>query len=156
MAKKLSITKTAKKVESKKNPTKKIVKKSAKPKPASKAIKKPAKKGKEKDDLMCFLTSACVNYYALPDNCRELNTLRLYRDNYLLTKESGVKLVKAYYAVAPKIVSLIHKDENKDASYQYIYSEITKACAAIENNRNMKAKTIYTNMVSFLGKKYKL
>jgi len=157
MAKKISPVKKAKKAPVKKIAAKKNAKKTSKPKKAVKTLSKVKtinKVKKKGEDLMCFLTTACVGFYALPDDCKELTTLRMYRDNYLLKNDSGKKLVKEYYDVSPRIVSIINKDEKRAHSYKYIYSEVKKACTAINNHENMRAKTIYTNMVNSLRKKY--
>jgi len=114
--------------------------------------KKPAKKKKE--DLNCFLTSACVDFYGLKDTGYELNTLRNYRDSYLAHSKEGQKLIQTYYQVSPALVDLINKDKARSTRYTYIYSNVKKACAAIEKRYFLKAKTIYKNMVNTLIEQY--
>src|SRR5687768_5926093 len=63
--------------------------------------KKPSKK--KKDTLMCFLTTACMSYYSLPDDTYEPTTLRNYRDTYLASSPEGRELISQYYAVSPQI-----------------------------------------------------
>lgn len=154
MAKKAK--KTVKSKAVKKSPAKKTnqatVKKSAK-KSAKKPVKKASSK-KKKDDLMCFLTSACVNFYGLKDNGYELNTLRQYRDSYLTRSKEGRELIQTYYQVSPVLVELINKDEARSDRYTYIYSQVQGACAAIEKKHFLKAKTIYKDMVNTLIENY--
>jgi hypothetical protein len=128
--------------------TKKTVKKSKKT-----AAKKAKKKG---ETLMCFLTTACVNYYSLPDDGNELSTLRHYRDNYLASSKGGKRLIEQYYHVSPKIVALVEKDRERKSVYEYIYSEIKMACAEIENKNLLSAKKVYVGMVTSLMKRYGL
>jgi hypothetical protein len=126
----------------------------AKKQPAKKAAKKKGPKGKK--DLMCFLTTACVRYYGLPDNCNELETLRKYRDSYLLGSERGKALVADYYQVAPEIVRQIEDDLKRDLSYKYIYNEIREACKRIGSGQNVSAQAVYENLVNTLCLKYKI
>lgn len=121
------------------------------------APKKTTKKGKKKPDtLMCFLTTACVNYYGLSDKGYELNTLRNYRDSYLCSSSSGKKLVQNYYAVSPEIVKRVDKDEDKKQVYAYIYEQVQSACSAIEKRNPISAKKIYVQMVNTLLTRYNL
>src|ERR1700741_227015 len=101
-SKKKAAKKTARKVG--KATTKKTGKK-----PARKRYKHPPKK---KDDN-CFITTACVNYYGLDDDCYQLETLRKFRDNFLLKSPKDKKLVEQYYILAPTIVSKIELSDNK-------------------------------------------
>jgi hypothetical protein len=119
-----------------------------------KKTKKPAKRKPE--TLMCFLTTACVHYYSLPDDGYELNTLRKYRDTYLANSKGGEKIIADYYRVSPEIVKRVNKDENKTMVYEYIYSQVIAACSEIENQKSISAKNIYTNLVKTLMKKYQL
>ena len=116
--------------------------------------KKPAKKKGE--TLECFLTTACVNYYNLPDQGYELNTLRNYRDSYLASTSAGNKLIQEYYTVSPKIVTLVNKDLEKKTVYEFIYSKVQRACADIEKKNFLSAKKVYTGLVRSLMRRYDL
>jgi len=158
-AKKTAVGTTVDKKKAAKKESAKAKTVSKSPAKKSKAIsgakKKPAKKAKRKPEtLMCFLTTACVNYYALPDDGYELNTLRHYRDTYLASTENGRKLIQNYYQVSPGLVTEIEKDKNKKSVYAYIYSEVKSSCAAIEQKQFELAKKLYKRMVKTLQKKY--
>lgn len=56
----------------------------------------------------CFITTAVTQAKGLSDNCAELQSLRKFRDEYLLTTDEGKALVKTYYEVAPAIVEAIN------------------------------------------------
>jgi hypothetical protein len=99
----------------------------------------------------CFLTTACVGFYGMPDDCYELTTLRKFRDQHLEKNE-----VAQYYAIAPTIVEHLEKDPNKKTTMQFLRAKIGAACMAIELKQFDKAKTIYTNAVQQLARKYKL
>jgi translation initiation factor 2 beta subunit (eIF-2beta)/eIF-5 len=135
----------------------------AKKKPAAKKVKpraakkSPAKKKKSKPEtLMCFLTTACVHYYHLPDDGYELNTLRKYRDTYLASSEEGKELIKEYYRVSPEIVKQVEKDPEKGSVYTYIYSEVKTACANIDSHQLLTARRVYTQMVQTLMSRYQV
>jgi hypothetical protein len=58
-------------------------------------------------DNNCFITTACVKYYGLNDNCYQLKTLRKFRDTYLLKSHENALLVGQYYCIAPNLVMLL-------------------------------------------------
>ena len=152
---KTKVSKTLKKNKSVKKsaPTKKKSTKTA----VKKTTKKKATKKKSKGvDLECFLTTACVHYYQLPDNAYELETLRHYRDTYLLSQENGRDLVKEYYRIAPQIVRRIQLDTSFALVYKYIFKQITKACKSIAKNQPDAAKETYSLMVTTLKRKYNI
>ena len=154
---KTSKKKVAVKAVKKSAPKKKIVASTSTATKGSKGSARKTKKPKRKPEtLMCFLTTACVNYYALPDDGYELNTLRQYRDGYLASSPGGKKLIKEYYKVSPGIVNLVEKDPEKKSVYAYIYSEVKTACSEIEKQNLLSAKKVYTNMVNTLLKRYRL
>lgn len=76
----------------------------------------------------CFLTTACVEWKGLPDDCDELQTLRKYRDTYLNSFEDGRKDVEQYYKIAPGIVERITNSPNKDKLLESIYTELVLPC----------------------------
>ena len=57
----------------------------------------------------CFLTTACVLYNRLDDNCYELNTLRKFRDDYIKSLTNGDKYLTEYYINAPIILDNLLK-----------------------------------------------
>lgn len=61
-----------------------------------------------KEPSGCFLTSACVEYLGLPDDCKELTTLRTIRDKVLKATGEGRGLVDEYYRIAPALVEKIN------------------------------------------------
>ena len=67
----------------------------------------------------CFLTTACVEYKGLADDCEELTKLRAFRDNYLKTTEEGKAVVEEYYRIAPQIVEKINASAKKAEIYDY-------------------------------------
>ena len=163
VAKKTAPKKTIKKAPGKANSTAKkaskpvATKKAAVKKTVKKKATKPVvKKRASKKDEECFLTTACVNYYALADDAYELTTLRAFRDQYMLKRHEGKALVKQYYRVAPLIVSLIKKDKAHRRVYQYIYQCIQKACAEIEQRQYAIAQQTYTALVTHLSEKYSI
>lgn len=65
----------------------------------------------------CFLSTACSNGIGLPDNCPELQSLRIFRDTYLNNTQDGKNLIKEYYQIAPGILKAI---ENRGDSHQIL------------------------------------
>lgn len=102
----------------------------------------------------CFLTSACVNHLGKPDDCIELNTLRKFRDEYLLKTQEGVCLVKEYYAIAPQIVQKIDSSPNKNRYYDSIYATVCKCLECIRQNKPNDTIQAYKDMVVSLQKEF--
>lgn len=157
------MAKTEKKKPTPKKKTKTVKKQGASKKaaPKTKAAnnkKKPVKKSPKKkgETLECFLTTACVNYYNLPDNGYELNTLRKYRDTYLAASSGGKNLIQQYYRISPEIVTLVNKDTEKKTVYAFIHEKVLAACSEIEKKNYELAKTIYVNLVKSLMHRYNL
>jgi hypothetical protein len=73
------------------------------------------------DDEECYITTACTQQLGKGDNCDELQTLRQFRDGYLLRRPGGRGEVDLYYTHAPAIVREINASENGDAIYTHIY-----------------------------------
>ncbi len=75
----------------------------------------------EKTSGVCYLTSACMNYFQekFDDNCYELRVLRWFRDNVVSEED-----INHYYQIAPIIVENINKQEKSDIFYEYIYNNI--------------------------------
>ena len=61
----------------------------------------------------CFLTTACVHYAGLPDDCEELTGMRNFRDAYLLSLPNGQAMYDEYYRLAPAIVEAIERSDER-------------------------------------------
>lgn len=156
----MAIKKTKKTpAKEKKSGKTKVLKKSTKKVPKKSAPKKKkgaGKKGKEKIDLECFLSTACIQHKGLPDTCKELQLLRNFRDHYMRKSVRGNELVMEYYTLGPSLVKSIERDAKKTSIYRYIFECIEKACTKIVNEEKEAAQKIYTKMVNRLSKKYKV
>lgn len=91
----------------------------------------------------CYLTTACVEHKGLSDNCRELQTLRNFRDEYVAKNEKGLLLISEYYEKAPKIVNVINNSKNKSSILDDLYSKILQTIELIDNNEKEKAFQMY-------------
>lgn len=72
----------------------------------------------------CYLTTACVEAKGLPDDCRELEALRGFRDAYLGATAEGSADIQRYYQLAPRLVKQLDRLLEKQAVYQRIYNEL--------------------------------
>jgi hypothetical protein len=102
----------------------------------------------------CYLTTACIKYRNLGDNCYELETLRNFRDSYILNRDNGVELVKEYYTTAPLIISKIDKQIDSNEIYEVMYYKIKEAVHLIEQHQLEKAFTFYCEIANDLKHKY--
>lgn len=130
---------------------------SAKKKSSKKSSsKKNSSKKDSSDKRKCFLTTACVTYRGLPDDCYELTTLREFRDGYMRSLEGGPVMIEEYYRVAPQIVDAIHADPAAYAIMNEIYATILNCIDHIESNRPESTLMIYRSMVQDLAGKYSI
>jgi hypothetical protein len=118
-----------------------------------KAVINPRNRGEEDN---CFITTACIRYYNLPDTCYQLQTLRSFRDNYLKNQKRGCKLIQQYYLIAPTLVKRLNQHPNKENIFRNLFHQINTACALIERAENPKAKKLYVKVVSNLLKHFQL
>lgn len=104
----------------------------------------------------CYLTTACVNVMNLPDNCTELETLRSFRDNYILSKvENGAQVIDEYYRIAPLIISSINEQVNADEIWRDLYySEILPCVELINKNKLQETYDRYCLMTKTLSDTY--
>lgn len=98
----------------------------------------------------CFLTTACVEYAGLPDDCHELRTLRWFRDVYLSTPSVGPSMIAAYYQTAPRIVLAIERSAMRAAYLDGVLNDVRSAVALINRGRYAEALDVYVGMVKTL------
>ena len=118
-----------------------------------KAVINPRNKGEE--ESKCFITTSCVKYFELKDDCYELETLRKFRDKYLLKSNKGRKLVSQYYEIAPALVRQLESSPNKKKLFKRVFTDIQASCKAIEEKNYEEAREIYKNAVSRLFNYFK-
>jgi hypothetical protein len=119
-----------------------------------KNIKKTQKPKEVKGKGPCYITTACVKARGLADDCEELETLRYFRDEYMLPLPSGMDLVMFYYEQSPKIVDAINQDSESEAIYENLYQVILKCVKAIHEKQNQEAFATYVKMVLSLRNQY--
>lgn len=87
----------------------------------------------------CYLTTACTSARGLLDNCIELETLRYYRDTYLINRQGGAKDIKTYYDIAPKIVAVIDSLPNAKEIWNKVFEELVLPCVALIKEKQFEA-----------------
>ncbi|MFA4829207.1 MAG: CFI-box-CTERM domain-containing protein [Thermodesulfovibrionales bacterium] len=103
----------------------------------------------------CFITTACVEAKGFSDNCHALNTLRVFRDEYVKHLPTGEQAICEYYKIAPQIVAKINKSENRDAIYINLYERlILKSLNLIESGEKGEAFKNYMLIVNELKQGY--
>lgn len=100
---------------------------------------------------LCFITTAVCDELQLPDDCRELTTLRRFRDVHMLASSDGRELVERYYEFAPAMVAAIDAHETRSEIYRKLRTlYIEPAVLAVEAGDNHEAERIYTSMIGWL------
>lgn len=106
-------------------------------------------------DRLCYITTAVCESLSKGDDCYELQTLREYRDGYLLGSAEGSILIQEYYDIAPTIVKHINRKTEAKEIYQNIYEEYLHPCIGkIEQDDLIGCKAIYEEMVHTLKEQY--
>lgn len=102
----------------------------------------------------CYITTACVQYKGLPDDCEELTVLRGFRDSYLIERPDGKNLIKLYYDYAPLILTQIKKRRGEEEILAELYGIIRKCVDAILKGDNDFAYRIYCRMMWDLKERF--
>lgn len=109
--------------------------------------------GTKTSSSACFLTTAMCEILGKDDDCYELQTMRDFRDNYLLKTDNGRELINEYYTKAPKIVDALHNDQRKTEIAELMYNQyIRNVVNQISLHRYQEAIDSYKEMVSFTEK----
>ena len=109
---------------------------------------------KDDNDGGCFLTTACVKFAGLNDDCRELEVLRCFRDSYIRSLPHGKEMLDEYYLNAPRIVSRIRETNQEKKILPEIYSTIEKAVVLIREGNNHEALNCYSAMYHSLQERF--
>lgn len=102
----------------------------------------------------CYLTTACVTFRGLPDDCEELTTLRWFRDHFLLHQSYGPALVRKYYTYAPNIVQNINDQPDPGAIYDEIYAVVRECVRLIQAGELEATFDLYCEMVEEMRERY--
>lgn len=115
------------------------------------------KKKSEKPNTGCYLTTAMCEVLGYDDHCEILETLRGYREEYMMNTDIGIKLLHDYNTVGPLIADKIHEDEIQiDIAITMLNSYIKPAITFINKEDYETALMIYENMTLDLMDYYKL
>ncbi len=100
----------------------------------------------------CFISTAVVSNFNLPDDCRELNILRRFRDTYMRCTLERQQEVEEYYRIAPGIVEAVSQRADASDIWRALWvSHLAPAIAAIECGDDDRAHSIYRDMVASLS-----
>ena len=101
----------------------------------------------------CFLTTATVHHMGLDDDGEVMNTLRRFRDTYMVKNKEKRKDVAWYYANAPKIVRKLDNHPNSERLYRNMYKKyIVPAYKAIKEGELDHAYEIYKDGIDYAKK----
>jgi hypothetical protein len=102
-------------------------------------------------DEECFLTTACAVAKGLPDDCRELRTLRKLRDTHMGASLRGRQLTKEYYRIAPQIVAKVNGRSNSNEIWELLYTELVQpSVSLVEKGKKKEAVAYYSGYVMWM------
>jgi len=104
---------------------------------------------------LCYITTAVCKSLDKSDDCYELNLLRDYRDDYLLSFPEGKAVVEEYYDVAPTLVNRINRHSDAKGIYWGIWENYIQPCVSfIQADQKEACKELYFQMVRKLEEEY--
>ena len=99
----------------------------------------------------CYLTTIVCEVLGFEDSCRELDTLRSFRENVMKRDEKYHTLLCEYDAVGPLIAEQIRNSLKPKDFCQFLYqSYIVDVVSAVEEGKSDLAVMIYSYMVGKL------
>lgn len=94
---------------------------------------------------MCFITTACCEFNGEADDCDTLQTLRKFRDEFMLSNSDTSGLVKQYYRDAPEIVAKLRARHDAQKIFKRLrVCYVEPAATAARNGDAESALKIYT------------
>jgi hypothetical protein len=102
----------------------------------------------------CLLTTACCELIGLDDDCFELRTLRAFRDGPLAAMPGGKEDVALYYQRAPLMLAEIDRRGDSRLLLQLYATHILPSALAARLGLNGLARTLYTDMMARLERRY--
>ena len=105
----------------------------------------------------CIITTAACIALGKNDDCKELMTLRAYRDKIKANSSIVSDLIEEYYRIAPSLIKEIDKFKNRIDIYEKIWQNyISVTCEMIDNKDYSAATLKYIDMVKYLCDEYKV
>lgn len=101
----------------------------------------------------CYLTTSCVGYKELEDNCSELTAMRLLREHYINEPEY-IALISEYNQLSRQIINMVNQEINPDIIYEQIYQSVKICETAINNEDWQTARNEYLGMYYQLAETY--
>jgi hypothetical protein len=104
----------------------------------------------------CFISTACAEACGLPDDCRELEVLRVFRCGYVAQLPEGPEVLAEYAKKAPRIVEAIDALEPERARehYEWIYGRVAQAVLYIEAGLWSEAYELYAETCFVLEERF--
>jgi|GEM_PF-1698252 len=87
------------------------------------------------DDSGCLVTTACVRWAGLPDDCRELTLMRRLREDHVRRRPDGGRILAAYAALAPRLIDRIEASPDADAVWARTLAAVRRAADLVEAGR---------------------
>jgi hypothetical protein len=102
---------------------------------------------------LCFITTAVCERDGLPDDCDTLQTLRGFRDSYMMRTNRLRNLVKIYYVIAPVILARLNDmpDYTRQVTYAILREYIESCVTCIRIGDDDGACFLYIEMLEYVA-----
>ena len=105
----------------------------------------------------CFMTTLVCNILGYDDNCKLLNILRNFRENYLKTKKEYISLLLEYDMIGPIICNNLQMlKDNKKYALNIRRDFLIPCVQSIKENDFDNAVLIYQNLVTKLKEEFNI
>lgn len=112
-------------------------------------------KSASNNESKCYITTVIVDILGLPDDCHELETLRMFRKEILSKNPKYKKILMTYDALGPSLAGAIKRDERRNAIAEDLFMiYIRGSVNYIENGNYDAAVTLYSEMTENLIANY--
>ncbi len=107
---------------------------------------------KKKKSGGCFITTAVCSHKGLSDDCKELESLRSFRDTVLLTRKGWDCMVQEYYSIAPHILEHIDARADKAEIYDFLYDNYISPLSvpSVNDEEHLLRIATYRKMIKWL------
>jgi hypothetical protein len=105
----------------------------------------------------CYVATACVEARGLPDDCYELELLRLFRAEYVARLPDGEEVLADYREKAPRVVAAIGALGEAEAAevWEDLYERgVARAVALILNGEWDEAYEVYRTICRALERRF--
>lgn len=104
-----------------------------------------------------FICTATIEAIGHKESSCVLDMLKEYRDKEVANTAEGLKMIRYYGVLGPRIVRHIKEDAEREVIYKYLYAEyISPLQTAVKSKENSKVFHIYFRLMEDMVQRYNI